>query len=156
MRQAPATLQALIQPAVESLGYELVGIEHLPQGKHSLLRIYIDSENGITIDDCEKISHQVSGVLDVEEAIHGHYNLEVSSPGLDRPLFTEEQFKRFSGQAVKVKLAVPLNGRKKLKGVIRNVSEGNIELEVDDEQEGEQLVTVPFTSIDKANLIPDI
>lgn len=156
MRQAPATLQALIQPAVESLGFELVGIEHLPQGKHSLLRIYIDSENGITIDDCEKVSHQVSGVLDVEEAIHGHYDLEVSSPGLDRPLFTEEQFKRFSGQAVKMKLAVPLNGRKKLKGVIQGVSAGNIELEVNDEQLDEQVITVPFSSIDKANLIPDI
>ncbi len=156
MRQAPAKLQALIQPAVESLGFELVGIEHVPQGKHSLLRIYIDSENGITIDDCEKVSHQVSGVLDVEEAVHGHYNLEVSSPGLDRPLFTEEHFERFSGQAVKMKLAVPLNGRKKLKGIIRNVSDGNIELEIDDGQLDEPRVTVPFTSIEKANLIPDI
>ena len=156
MRQAPANLQAVIQPSVESLGYELVGIEYLPQGRHSLLRIYIDSENGITIDDCEKASHQISGVLDVEDVVHGQYNLEVSSPGLDRPLFTEEQFQRFSGQLVKIKLAVPLNGRKKLKGIIRGVSSGNIELEVNDEQLDEQVVMVPFSSIDKANLIPDI
>jgi len=156
MRQAPAKLQALIQPAVESLGYELVGVEYLPQGKHSLLRIYIDRDAGITLDDCEKVSHQLSGVLDVEDAVHGHYSLEVSSPGLDRPLFTVEQFERFSGQRVKLKLAVPLNGRKKLKGVIQGVNNGNIELEVDDEPPGEQHFSVPFSSIEKANLIPNI
>ena len=156
MRQAPAKLQAVIQPSVENLGYELVGIEYLPQGRHSLLRIYIDSENGITIDDCEKASHQISGLLDVEDVVHGQYYLEVSSPGLDRPLFTEEQFQRFSGQPVKLKLSVPLNGRRKLKGIIRGVSNGNIELEVNDEQLDEKEVAVPFSSIDKANLIPDI
>jgi len=156
MRQAPAKLQAVIQPSVETLGYELVGIEYLPQGRHSLLRVYIDSENGITIDDCEKASHQISGLLDVEDVVHGQYNLEVSSPGLDRPLFTESQFERFTGQKVKMKLAVPLNGRKKLKGIIRGVSNGNIELEVNDEQLDDQVVAVPFSSIDKANLIPDI
>ena len=156
MRQASAKLQALIPPAVESLGYELVGIEHLPQGKHSLLRVYIDSEDGIMIDDCEKVSHQLSGVLDVEEAIHGRYNLEVSSPGLDRPLFNEEQFSRFSGKQVKLKLAVPQDGRRKLKGIINGVDDGNLLLAVDDDQLGEQEISVPITSIDKANLIPDI
>lgn len=155
MRQAPAKLQALIQPALENLGYELVGTEYLPQGKHSLLRVYIDSEDGITIDDCEKASHQISGILDVEDAIHGQYNLEVSSPGLDRPLFTEEQFQRFAGQSVKLKLAVPLNGRKKLKGVIQGVSDGDVEVVVEDSQLGEQQLRVPFSSIEKANLIPE-
>ena len=155
MRQVSAKLQALVQPVVENLGYECVGMEHLPQGKHSLLRIYIDSENGITIDDCEKVSHQLSGVLDVEEAIHGHYNLEVSSPGLDRPLFNEDQFRRFSGEQVKLKLAVPQNGRRKLKGVISGVDGGNILIAVNDEQLGEQEISVPFSSIDKANLVPD-
>ena len=155
MRQAPANLQALIQPSVESLGYELVGVEHLPQGKHSLLRVYIDSENGIMIDDCEKVSHQLSGVLDVEEAVHGRYNLEVSSPGLDRPLFTESQFQRYAGQKVKIKLAVPLDGHKKLKGVINSVSDGNIILDVDESQLGTDQISIPFSSIGKANLIPD-
>ena len=156
MRQAPANLQALIQPSVEALGYELVGIEHLPQGKHSLLRVYIDSENGIQIDDCEKVSHQISGVLDVEEAVQGRYNLEVSSPGLDRPLFTEEQFQKFSGQKVKLKLSVPLiSGQKKVKGVILDVGEGNIVLNVDSEQFDSDQIEVPFSSIDKANLIPE-
>ena len=176
MRQAPPNLQALIQPTVESLGYELVGIEYLPQGKHSLLRVYIDSENGILLEDCEKISHQLSGVLDVEEAVHGHYNLEVSSPGLDRPLFTEDQFQQFSGQQVKVKLSVPVDGRKKFKGVIKSVSDGSIVFEIGTSEIGKkvpgakqskqakqespteelEVLTVPFNSIDKANLIPQI
>ena len=149
-------MQALIQPVVENLGYELVGVEYLPQGKHSLLRVYIDSENGITIDDCERVSHQLSGVMDVEDAVHGHYNLEVSSPGLDRPLFNEDHFKRFCGQQVKLKLAVPQDGRRKLKGVINGVENGNVLLAVNDEQLGEQEFVVPLNSIDKANLIPDI
>lgn len=151
MRQAPAKIQALIQPAVQALGYELVGIEHLSQGRHSLLRIYIDSEDGITLDDCERVSHQVSGLLDVEDAIHGHYNLEVSSPGLDRPLFSEEQFQRFSGKEAKVRLSVPMDGRKNFTGVIRGVSDGKVILEVD-----QQTVELPFDSIEKANLNPDI
>ena len=156
MRQASPKLQALIQPVAESLGYELVGIEHLPQGGHSLLRVYIDSENGITIDDCEKVSHQLSGVLDVEEAVHGKYYLEVSSPGLDRPLFSEEHFQRFSGEQVKMKLAVPQQGRRKLKGTISGVTDGNVLITIEDGQEGEQEISVPFDSIDKANLIPQI
>jgi ribosome maturation factor RimP len=151
MRQPPAKLLALIQPAIESLNYELVGIEFLSQGRHSLLRIYIDSEDGITLDDCERVSHQVSGLLDVEEVIHGHYNLEVSSPGLDRPLFTEEHFQRFSGQQAKVRLSVPLDGRKKFTGIIRGVSDGKVVLEVDAEN-----VELPIDTIEKANLIPDI
>jgi ribosome maturation factor RimP len=151
MRQAPETLQALVQPAIEALGFELVGIEYLPQGGYSLLRIYIDSEAGINIDDCERVSHQVSGLLDVEDVIHGHYNLEVSSPGLDRPLFTEDHFSRFIGQQVKIRLSVPLNGRRKFTGIIRGMSDGNVELEFDSER-----VYLPFNTIDKANLVPDI
>ncbi|WP_455202490.1 ribosome maturation factor RimP [Kaarinaea lacus] len=151
MRQAPANVQALIEPAVETLGYELVGLEYLSQGKHSLLRVYIDSEDGITLDDCERVSHQVSGLLDVEDVMHGHYNLEVSSPGLDRPLFTIDHFQRFKGQQVKVKLSVPIEGRKKFKGTICEISDNNVMLEVDAQE-----IELPFSAIEKANLVPEI
>ncbi|MDH5614342.1 MAG: ribosome maturation factor RimP, partial [Gammaproteobacteria bacterium] len=95
MGQAPQ-FRALFEPAITAMGYELVGVEYLRQGKQGLLRIYIDSENGITVDDCGKVSHQVSGILEVEDPIRENYVLEVSSPGLDRPLYTAEHFVRFA------------------------------------------------------------
>lgn len=150
MRQAPANVQNLVVPVVESLGYELVGVEFLAQGHNGLLRVYIDSEDGITLDDCQKVSHQLSGVLDVEDVIRGHYNLEVSSPGLDRPLFAPEHFERFAGQQVKLRLAVPTQGRRNLRGVLLGMSDGNVRLRVD----GEDMM-VPFSAIDRANLVPE-
>ncbi len=151
MRQAPANIQSLIEPAVAALGYELVGAEYLSQGRHSLLRIYIDSEDGITLEDCERVSHQVSGILDVEDVIHGHYSLEVSSPGLDRPLFTLSHFKRFIGKQAKIKLATPIDGRRKFNGVIRAVGDNQVVLEMDAEE-----IELPFNAIEKANLVPEI
>ncbi|WP_455366170.1 ribosome maturation factor RimP [Kaarinaea lacus] len=151
MRQAPANIQVLIEPAVAALGYELVGAEYLSQGRHSLLRIYIDSEDGITLDDCERVSHQVSGILDVEDVIHGHYSLEVSSPGLDRPLFTLNHFKRFIGKQAKIKLTTPIDGRKKFNGVILAVDDNRVVLEQDSEE-----IELPFNTIEKANLVPEI
>jgi len=151
MRQAPANIQVLIEPAVTALGYELVGAEYLSQGRHSLLRIYIDSDDGITLEDCERVSHQVSGILDVEDAIQGHYSLEVSSPGLDRPLFTLDHFKRFIGKQAKIKLSAPIDGRRKFNGVIRAVKESLVVLEMDAEE-----FELPFSAIEKANLVPEI
>ena len=151
MHQAPANIQAVVAPVVESLGYELVGVEYLTQGRGGLLRVYIDSEDGINLDDCSRVSHQLSGVLDVEDVIRGQYQLEVSSPGLDRPLFSLAHFERFVGQQVKLKLAVPIHGQRKFRGVIRAVADDKIELDVD----GESLA-VPLSAIDKANLIPEI
>lgn len=151
MRQAPANIRNLIEPVVESLGYELVGVEFLPQGRHGLLRVYIDAEEGITLDDCQRVSHQLSGVLDVEDVIRGQYSLEVSSPGLDRPLFTEAHFQRFTGQEAKLKLGVPIDGRKKLKGVLQGIDGDKVMIEV----EGEVLA-IPFNTIDKANLVPEL
>ena len=101
--KASAQLDELIRPAVVALGYELWACEYIPQGKYSLLRIYIDSEQGITLDDCEKVSGQISAILDVEDPIHGQYTLEVSSPGLDRPLYTAEHYQRYIGQMIKLK-----------------------------------------------------
>ena len=97
MRHAPGNIQAIVEPVVTSLGYELVGVEFLMQGHSGLLRVYIDDEDGIQVNDCQRVSHQLSGVLDVEDVIKGKYQLEVSSPGLDRPLFTAEHFERFQG-----------------------------------------------------------
>jgi ribosome maturation factor RimP len=139
MRTAPANVQNLLEPVISALGYELVGIEYLSQGRGSLLRIYIDHADGINVHDCERVSHQVSGVLDVE----------VSSPGLDRPLFTKEQFQRFVGSEVNIRLSVAIEGRKKFKGILRGIDDTNIFLHTDDQE-----FSLPFNAIEKANLVP--
>ncbi len=148
MAQASAQLQAIIEPAVTALGFELVGIEHLSQGKYSMLRIYIDHEDGINVDDCAEVSRQVSAVLDVEDPIKGEYTLEVSSPGLDRPLFSEEHFHRYSGSLADIRLRVPFEGRRKFKGRLHGVEQGKVLIEVD----GVEYV-IPLNDIEKANLI---
>lgn len=135
---------------MESLGYELVGVEYLSQGKKSLLRVYIDHEDGINLDDCERVSHQISGVLDVEDVIRGQYALEVSSPGLDRPLFTQEHFLRFSGEPAKIHLAAPQDGRRNFHGILRGVENGEVLLDV----EG-TVIRLRISNIEKANLVPD-
>ncbi len=143
----------MFTPALEALGYELVGIEYLPQGRHALLRIYIDSERGITLEDCARASHQVSGVLDVEDPIQGSYSLEVSSPGLDRPLFRLEHFARFAGKPVRLRLRVPREGRRKFAGVIEGVQDGRILIRRDEEPLRLELAP---DEIERANLIPEI
>ena len=100
-------LNALIGPAVEGLGYEFVGTEYRRGRDQSLLRVYIDSEAGISLDDCTRVSKQLSGLLDVEEPIRGAYSLEVSSPGLDRPLFFEQHFERFRGARITITITLP-------------------------------------------------
>jgi len=149
MRTAPAKVNNVVEPAVTALGYELVGVEYLSQGRRSLLRIYIDHPDGINVHDCERVSHQVSGVLDVEDVIHGQYTLEVSSPGLDRPLFTREQFQRFIGCEVSLRLSVAQSGRKKFKGILRGIDESTVYIQM----EGED-ISLPFSAIEKANLVP--
>jgi ribosome maturation factor RimP len=151
MRHVPGKIQALVEPVVDSLGYELVGIEYLIQGKHGLLRVYIDTDDGVDVKDCQRVSHQLSGVLDVEDVIKGQYQLEVSSPGLDRPLFTEEHFERFAGRQAKLKLTAPMEGRRKFQGVLQGVKDGNVLIDV-----GEEVFSLSLSAIDKANLIPDI
>ncbi|MCY1520034.1 Ribosome maturation factor RimP [compost metagenome] len=142
-------LQALLAPVVEALGYQCWGIEFLSQGRHSLLRVYIDHENGILVDDCEKVSRQISGVLDVEDPISSEYTLEVSSPGMDRPLFTLEQFAAHAGELVKIKLRSPFEGRRNFQGLLRGVEEQDVVVLVEDRE-----FLLPIESIDKANIIP--
>ena len=144
-------LTELVASAVEPLGYELLGVEYLPQGHHSVLRIYIDSPDGITLDDSERASRQVSAVLDVDDPIKGQYSLEMSSPGLDRPLFTAEHFSQFIGHEVKLRLHSPLEGRRKFKALITNVEGDVIHLASSDSGEKWQ---ISLEMIEKANLVP--
>ena len=141
-------LHTLIAPVVEGLGYELVGIEYLPQGKHSILRIFIDHKDGITLDDCTEVSHQLSALLDIEDPLNGHYNLEISSPGLERPLFVEEHYVRFAGNMVFVRASCPIDGRRKFEGVLKGVEEGDVVVEI-----GEESFRIPLLQIDKAHLV---
>ena len=146
-------LTQLLLPAVEGLGYELVGIEHLPMGKHTVLRIYIDSSDGITVEDCSRVSHQLSGVLEVEEPIKGQFTLEVSSPGIDRPLFSVEQFKQFVGSKVKLKLYHAIEGKRKIQGLIESIAGEDINIKDADSDTTFQL---QMDDIDKANIISDL
>src|SRR5471030_57429 len=138
----------MISAPVEALGYELVGIEFL-RGRQSTLRIYIDSENGITVEDCADVSHQVSAVLDVEDPISVAYSLEVSSPGLDRPLFTAAQFAQFIGEEVSLVLRIAMQNRRKWQGIIKTVDGEMITVTVEEKDE-----VFALSNIQKANLVP--
>ena len=145
-------LQALLAPLVEDLGYEFVGIEYQSNPKNRLIRLYIDRpEVGIGIEDCERVSREVSAMLDVEDPVSGQYALEVSSPGIERPLFTGAHFARFVGEMAKVMLAVPMDGRRKFKGLIVGADEQQVVLEVDGER-----YTLTVADIQRANLAPDV
>lgn len=150
MKQPPEHLVNLVEPIVEGLGYECVGIEYNPHPKHGLLRVYIDHEEGVLLDDCTKVSHHLSGVLDVEDPIQGNYQLEISSPGMDRPLFKIGQFERFIGSKVKVSLFRPVGDRRKITGSILGVDGETVRI-----QDGEQVYDVPFQAMSKARLVPD-
>lgn len=143
-------MQALIKPAVEAIGFELVGIEFRSSARPALLRVYIDSEAGVTVDDCARVSHQVSGVLDVEDPIRGEYALEVSSPGLDRPLFTASDFERFVGHRVVVKMDIPVEGRRKFSGDLLGFEDGEVLLEADGSQ-----WSLALAAVAQARLVPD-
>ena len=143
-------LRQILKPVVEAMGCELVGVEFHPHGGNALLRVYIDKTTGISVTDCQQVSHQISGVLDVEDPISGHYTLEVSSPGLDRPLFEAAHFMRFAGHRVRVQLAAPLNGRKNWQGRLLGMHGADVVLAAD----GAEL-WVPLERIEKARLIPE-
>ncbi|MGR9051213.1 MAG: ribosome maturation factor RimP [Gammaproteobacteria bacterium] len=150
MKQAPEHLVNLIEPIVEGLGFECVGIEYNPHPHHGLLRIYIDHEQGITVDDCSKVSHQISGALDVEDPIQGNYQLEISSPGDDRPFFKIAQFERFLGATVNVNLFKPIEKRRKITGSIEKVEDGRVFV-----KDGGTVYEIPFQAMSKARLVPD-
>jgi ribosome maturation factor RimP len=140
-------LAELVQPIAQELGFELWGIEYLSHSKQKLVRIYIDSDQGIGVDDCASVSRQVGSVFDVEEPIAGEYSLEVSSPGMDRPLFKLEQYARYVGEHVTVRLRSPYEGRRKFAGQLNSVEGEDIVVAVDDHE-----YLLPFDMIDKANI----
>jgi len=142
-------LTELVQPVAEELGFELWGIEYLSHSKQKLVRIYIDAAEGIGVDDCANVSRQVGSVFDVEEPIAGEYNLEVSSPGMDRPLFKLEQYSRYIGEYVTVRLRTPFEGRRKFAGQLNSVEGEDVVVAVDNHE-----YLLPFDMIDKANITP--
>lgn len=149
MQKIPEPIEQLLQPVVESTGFEWVGGE-FRGGPDGLLRIYIDSAEGITLDDCVRVSDAVSGVLDVEDPFPGQYRLEVSSPGVERPLFRSSDFARFVGQPVRVRLHRPIEQRRRLEGVIESVKNDVITVTVDD-----QPISFGWVDVDRANLVFD-
>jgi len=144
-------IRQLLEPTVEAMGFELWGVEYLSQGRHSLLRLYVDGENGVTVDDCAAISEQVGGVLDVEDPIHGEYTLEVSSPGLDRLLFRLDQYPGYVGEVVELRLRSPFEGRRKFKGVLRGIEGEDVVIQVDDHE-----YLLPHSAIERARVQPRV
>ena len=143
------TLETRLGPLVEGLGYELWELEYSPGRGSGLLRLYIDPEAGITLDDCEQVSRAVSEVLDAEDPIPGHYTLEVSSPGLERPLRTAAHFARFVGETVHVETVQAFEGRRRFKGALVAAGAETIEVDVDGKR-----WTLPLSGIRKAHLAP--
>lgn len=143
------TLETRLAPLVERLGYELWELEYSPGRGNGFLRLYIDAGAGITLDDCERVSRAVSEVLDAEDPIPGHYMLEVSSPGLERPLRTAEHFARFVGATVHVETVQAIEGRRRFMGALTAAGAETVEVEVDGKR-----WTLPLSGIRKAHLAP--
>lgn len=145
-------LVELLRPSVDALGYEFWGLELLGGGKRSsLLRIYIDTDNGVGVDDCEIVSRQLSRVLDVEDPIHGEYRLEISSPGLERPFFYPEQYVHYCGEMISVKTQIPIEGQRNFKGILNRVVDDKIVVEYEGREVG-----IEFANIQKAHLISSV
>ncbi len=150
MRTDSLRLRELLSGVIEAMGYELVGVEYHPHGPHPLLRVYIDREGGVDVEDCGRVSHQVSGLLDVEDPIPGNYTLEVSSPGLDRPLFQRADFQRYAGAEVRIQMALPVDGRRRFLGVLAGLDGEDVLLDV----QGVGRLRLPLDGIEKARLVP--
>mmetsp|Transcript_12222 Transcript_12222/g.38718 ORF Transcript_12222/g.38718 Transcript_12222/m.38718 type:complete len:166 (-) Transcript_12222:4821-5318(-) len=150
LSQLERKLTDMLTPPVEALGFELVGVEFVRAGKHSILRVYIDHENGIDVDDCADVSRQVGAVLDVEDPITTEYNLEVSSPGMDRPLFKSAHYESVVGETVEVKLSMPQDGRRNFKGLLLKCENDSILIKVDKDE-----FSLAIANIEKGNLVPN-
>ena len=144
-----AQLTQLLAPTVEAMGYSLWGIEVISPGRRPTVRLYIDAEEGVNVDDCAQVSHQVSGVLDVEDPISGEYTLEVSSPGVDRLLFHPDHYQPYVGEMVDIRLRLPVEGRRRFKGVLLSADAEMVVVMFDDLE-----FNLPFRSIDRARAYP--
>lgn len=149
MNRKELQVEELLAPTVESLGCTIWGVEFLNQGKHTKLRLYIDRDEGIDVDHCAAVSRHVSDILDVEEVISSAYTLEVSSPGMDRLLFKEEQFADSAGEQVDIRLNFPFEGRKKFIGVLNGVQDSMAVVQIEDEE-----FLLPLENIQKARVVP--
>ncbi|MBT8420532.1 MAG: ribosome maturation factor RimP [Gammaproteobacteria bacterium] len=149
MRGYSKQLCEIIEPAITGLGYELIGVQHFPRQEGALVRVYIDHPAGIGLDDCELVSHQISGVLDVSDPIRSQYNLEVSSPGPDRPLFKPSHFEQFKGCHIRIKLDASWQGRKNIAGELLGCRSNSV-LVVEDDIEH----AIPLDLIGTARLVP--
>lgn len=144
-------LRDMLAPTIEALGFDLWGVEYLSQGRHSLVRIYIDAEQGITVENCAAVSSQVGSVFDVEDPITGEYTLEVSSPGMDRLLFKLEQYGGYVGELVELRLRSAFEGRRKFKGILKGIEGEDVVIHVDDHE-----YLLPYSAIEKARVQPRI
>lgn len=145
----PATLRTLLEPTVEALGYELLHLEFSAAGGDGILRVYIDAPGGIRVDDCEAVSRQLSVVLDAEDALRSARALEVSSPGLDRPLVKPDHFRRFAGSRARIVLHAPVGGRRRFTGELMEAGERGVIMEVDGER-----YELAYADMDTARLVP--
>ena len=144
-------LEELLGPTVEAMGFGLWGIEFNSQGRHSVLRIFIERDSGITADDCAAVSTQVSAILDVEDPITGEYTLEVSSPGMDRRLFRLDQYEAYTGETIDIQLRSPFDGRRKFKGILKGIEGADVVIQIDDDE-----FLLPHDGIDKARIEPRV
>jgi len=144
-------LRSLLEPGVQAMGCELVDVELVGSGPRMTLRVYIDKPGGVTVDDCADVSRQLSAILDVEDPLPGSYLLEVSSPGLDRPLVTADDFRRYVGETIRVQMHQPIAGRKRFKGRLLEASDEQVTLEVD----GERFDLV-LADVERARLVPRV
>ena len=159
MRRDQTHLWELFEPVVQGMGFDLIEIEHFPNPKHGVLRLFIDkpvdadsdgSKEGVVIEDCSAVSRQISALIDVEDPIRGQFNLEVSSPGLDRPLRRLVDFQRFCGSNISVKTTTPLDGQRNFKGRLLKANEDVLIIETDAEE-----ISLPMNAIEKARVVPE-
>ncbi|HTK96428.1 MAG TPA: ribosome maturation factor RimP [Pseudomonadales bacterium] len=149
MTKKERELETLLSPTVAALGLRVWGIEYLGQGKHSVLRIYIDRDEGVTIEDCEAVSKQVSEVLDVEGTLTSSYTLEVSSPGMDRLLFKPEQYAESIGETVDVRLNYPFEGRRRVVGALTGLENDEVVVQAEDSE-----YQIPLSNVQRARIVP--
>jgi ribosome maturation factor RimP len=142
-------IEALLAPVVALEGCDIWGVEYRAQGKHSKLAVYIDTPDGVSVDDCERVSRRVSDVLDVEDVVNGAYTLEVSSPCMDRILFKPEQYERCAGEEIEVRLNYPVDGTKRIKGVLAGLENGEVVVRV-----GEDEYLLPLENVQRARVVP--
>jgi len=155
MRRDQTHLWELFEPVVNGMGFDLIEIEHFPNPKHGVLRLFIDKpmdseSEGVVIEDCSAVSRQISALIDVEDPIRGQFNLEVSSPGLDRPLRRLQDFQRFTGSLVKLKTVMPLEGQRNFTGRLLEANEDAVVIETDEEE-----ISLPMNAIEKARIVPE-